>query len=60
MSASNQLKEAYAQLEVGRRYNDKMTITHMLHWHHPRFLELDARWVDALVEAEGDMKDKYG
>ena len=32
----------------------------MLHWLNPRFLELDARWIDALIEAEGDMKDKYG
>ena len=48
------------QLEAGRRYYDEMTITHLLHECHPRFLELDARWVDALLEVEGDMKDIIG
>ena len=32
----------------------------MLHRYNPRFLELDSRWVDALIEVEGNMKDKYG
>ena len=60
MSASDQLKEAYVQLEAGHRYYDEIMITHLLHKYNPRFLELDARWVDALIEAEGDMKDEDG
>ena len=61
MSIPNQLKKAYVQLEAGHRYGEyEMTITHLLHKYNPRFLMLDARWVDALIEAEGDMKDKYG
>ena len=56
MSASDQLKEAYARLEAGRKHNE-MTITHFLHLSHPRFLELDAKWVDALLEAERDYDD---
>ena len=48
------------QLETGHRYYNEWTITHLLHQYYPRFLELDSRWVDALIEAEGDMKDKYG
>ena len=61
MSATNQLKEAYVQLEAGHRYGEyERMITHMLHWFHPRFLELDAKWVDALIEAEGDMKSTFG
>ena len=32
----------------------------MLHEYHPRFLELEAKWVDALIEAEEDMKDEDG
>ena len=61
MSAPNQLKEAYIQLEAGHRYEGcEWTITHLLHWFYPRFLELDSRWVDALIETEGDMKDKDG
>ena len=60
MSATNQLKEAYVQLEAGHKYGDERTITHLLHKYNPRFLELDSRWVDSLIEAEGDMKDKSG
>ena len=60
MSAPIQLKEAYVQLETGRRYDREMTITHHLHLSHPRFLKLDVRWVDALIEAEGDAKNNYG
>ena len=49
------------KLEAGHRYGEyESTITHLLHWFNPRFLELDARWIDALIEAEGDMKDKSG
>ena len=60
MSATDNAKEAYVQLEAGYKYGDERTITHLLLEYHPRFLELDARWVDALIEAEGDMKDTYG
>ena len=49
------------QLEAGRRYNyDEKTITHMLLKYRPRFLELDTKWVDALLEAEEDLEDIYG
>jgi len=48
-------------LEAGYRYGEyESTITHLLHWFHSRFLELDARWIDALIEAEGDMKNRIG
>jgi len=51
MFAPNQPKEAYVQLETGRRYGEhKSTITDILHQYHPRFLELDVRWIDALIE----------
>ena len=60
MSVTNLVKEAYVQLEAGRKYIDEMTIAHLLYDDYPRFLELDARWVDALLEAEWDMKDIYG
>ena len=59
MSASDQLKEAYVQQEAGRRYYYDKAITHLLHEYCPRFLELDARWVDALLEVEGDMEDNH-
>ena len=36
-----------------------MTITHILHKYHPRFLELDARWVDALLETEEGVIDRF-
>ena len=49
------------KLEAGRKFEDDgRTITHFLHWFNPRFLELDARWVDALIETEGDIRNKYG
>ena len=60
MSATNQLKEAYVQRATGRRYNYETTITHLLLEFYPRFLELNARWVDALLEAEEDLEDIYG
>ena len=60
MSASDQIKEAFIRLDEGHRCYENKTITHMLHEHHPRFLELNARWVDVLLEAEGNMKDKDG
>ena len=61
ISAPNPLKEAYVRLEAGRRYKiNEHTITFQLHQYFPRFLELDARWVDALLEAEGDMKNNVG
>ena len=37
-----------------------MVITHLLLCYHPRFLELDSKWVDALFEAERDIKDESG
>ena len=40
--------------------DDKMIITHLLHLHYPRFLELNVRWVDALLEAERNLKDIFG
>jgi len=60
MSATNQLKEAYVQLNAGYRNYNELTIMHTLHLYHLRFLELDARWVGALIEAEEDMKDEDG
>ena len=61
MSAATQLKEAYVQRETRRRYGEcEDTIAHLLYDDYPRFLELDARWVDALLEAEGDMRDQRG
>ena len=32
-------------------------MTHLLVWLHPRFLELDEKWVDALLAAEQDELD---
>ena len=57
MNAADQVKEAYVKLEAGHIYHYKRTITLMLHRYNPGFLELDARWVDALLEVEWDMKD---
>ena len=37
-----------------------MTITHLLLLHHPQILEIDALWIDALLEAEYDMMDAEG
>ena len=60
MSVTNKLKEAYAQLKTEHRHYNQMTITHILHKYHTRFLELDSRWVDTLTDAEGDMKNDSG
>ena len=48
------------QLEAGRKYYYERTITHMLHWDHPRFLELEIKWVDELLGIEWDMKNFSG
>ena len=49
------------QQAAGRKFGEyETTITHLLLRYHPRFLELNARWVDALLEAEEDLKDKFG
>ena len=37
-----------------------MTITHFLHEFNPRFLELDLKWIDALLEVEWDVKSLNG
>ena len=60
MSLPDQAKEAYAWLEAGRRYQYGWTITHLLHQCQPSILELGAPWVDALLEAEWDLRDGYG
>ena len=57
MSATNQVKEAYVQQEAGHQF-DGMTITHLLHMNFPRFLELELRWVDALIAAELHKKNR--
>jgi len=61
ISSSDQEKEKYAQQDNGRRYgNFERTITHLLLDFNPHFLELDAKWVDMLIEEESDMKDDNG
>ena len=46
---------------TGSKYGDnKLTITLLLHRDNPRFLYLDKQWVDDLLEAEWDSKDKNG
>ena len=46
---------------TGSKYGDnKLTITHLLHRDNSRFLYLDKQWVDDLLEAEWDSKDKNG
>ena len=61
MSATDNLKEIYAQLLAGRKYgNYKLTITIILHRDYPCFLMYNSRWVDMLLEAEWDFKDING
>ena len=48
------------QQAAGHWYHSKRTITHLLLKYRPRFLMLDAKWVDALLKAEADMKDDAG
>ena len=61
MSASDELKETYTQQAACHQYGEHArTITHLLHWFNPCFLELEAKWVDALLEAENDERDKFG
>ena len=53
MSAPDQPKEARVQQAAGRRYG-KLREPYAYATRAPsRFLELDSRWVDALLEAEG-------
>ena len=59
MSTTFQLKTMYTQLKAGHRYCLEKTITNLLHQFHPRFLELDAQWVDTLLETEWDLKDEH-
>ena len=67
MDASAGEKRRYAEREGERkRYEGKIgdddysavTMAHLLHLFHPRFLELEEPWVDKLLEAEWDLKDK--
>ena len=60
MNATKLFKEAYILLEAGRTYYNEMTITHLLLYFDPRFLELDEWWVDALIEAECNVTDIFG
>ena len=60
IAVSNNLKEACVKLEAGSKYGEyEKTITHMLHRYYPRFLEFEARWVDALLKEEWEIKDKF-
>ena len=61
-------KERYVEQDGGRkRYKVKIgdsnycgiTMTHLLHRFHPRFLELDESWVDMLLDKEWDLKDEW-
>ena len=57
-NATDQLKEAYLQQFARSKYNwDEMTIAHKLYLYYPRFLELESRWIYALLEAGWDIKD---
>ena len=61
MSATKELKEAYIKDKSGQRYNkDGATMMQLLLLYSPRFLELDALWIDALVEAQQDARDSNG
>ena len=52
MSVTTQLKEEYIKQEARRTYYREWTITSLLHQFHPRFLEMDARWIGELLKAE--------
>ena len=60
ITSTNILKGAYAQKLAGYKYSDGRTITHLLHQYYPSFLELNFKWVDVLLEVEGDIINDNG